>query len=177
MATRHCGRYQVSRYEGTLSLFVFLGCQHLLSLLQPADSQQEHGGLRLPGRQLLPVGHGRPQSGREERGSVGHSAASQEGLCPVLQVRSEISSPQQISSLGLSCSSHDAGASALVHANQHHLLISAGKKGQICIWDVRQAKLLHTFKVSDDNIKGTVLICGQDKGIWVLGPLFCWKSS
>ena len=49
--------------------------------------------------------------------------------------------------LSLYFSSHDAGASALVHANQHHLLISAGKKGQICIWDVRQAKLLHTFKV------------------------------
>ena len=154
MATRHCGRYQVSRYEGTLSLFVFLGCQHLLSLLQPADSQQEHGGLRLPGRQLLPAGHCRPQSGREERCPVGHSPASQEGLCPVLQVRSHQTPHRQISSLGLSCSSHDAGASALVHANQHHLLISAGKKGQICIWDVRQAKLLHTFKVSDEQETG-----------------------
>ena len=46
----------------------------------------------------------------------------------------------------LSC--HEAGAAALLHASQHHLLISAGKKGQVCIWDVRQARLLHSFKVN-----------------------------
>ena len=46
-------------------------------------------------------------------------------------------------------SCHEAGAAALLHASQHHLLISAGKKGQVCIWDVRQARLLHSFKVKN----------------------------
>jgi len=48
---------------------------------------------------------------------------------------------------------HDAGASSLLHASQHQLLISAGKKGQICIWDIRQAKLLNTFKAHDHAVK------------------------
>jgi len=48
---------------------------------------------------------------------------------------------------------HDAGAAAILHASQHHLLISAGKKGNVCIWDVRQAKLLHSFKAHDHAIK------------------------
>merc|ERR1711953_294366 len=64
-------------------------------------------------------------------------------------------------------SSHDAGASALVHANQHHLLISAGKKGQICIWDVRQAKLLHTFKAHDHAIK--CLCMNEDETMFCTG--------
>ena len=53
----------------------------------------------------------------------------------------------------LLCRCHDAGASSLLHASQHQLLISAGKKGQICIWDIRQAKLLNTFKAHDHAVK------------------------
>eukprot|EP00090_Calanus_glacialis_P031935 TRINITY_DN5300_c0_g1_i1.p1 TRINITY_DN5300_c0_g1~~TRINITY_DN5300_c0_g1_i1.p1 ORF type:complete len:2845 (+),score=1055.83 TRINITY_DN5300_c0_g1_i1:272-8536(+) len=48
---------------------------------------------------------------------------------------------------------HDAGAAALLHASQHQLLITAGKKGQVCIWDMRQAKLLHSFKAHDHAVK------------------------
>ena len=77
---------------------------------------------------------------------MGHAAARQEGVCPVLQVSSE--QHRGISYINLfSC--HEAGAAALLHASQHHLLISAGKKGQVCIWDVRQARLLHSFKVKN----------------------------
>lgn len=42
---------------------------------------------------------------------------------------------------------HDQGASSLVYAPQHQLLISAGKKGDICIFDVRQRVLRHRFQV------------------------------
>ena len=45
---------------------------------------------------------------------------------------------------------HDQGASSLVYAPQHQLLISAGKKGDVCIFDVRQRTLRHRFQV---NIK------------------------
>ena len=50
-------------------------------------------------------------------------------------------------------SCHDAGAAALLHASQHQLLITAGKKGQVCIWDMRQTKLLHSFKAHDHAVK------------------------
>ncbi len=48
---------------------------------------------------------------------------------------------------------HDAGAGCLVHATQHQLLISAGKKGQVCVWDLRQSRLLHTFKAHEAAVK------------------------
>lgn len=44
---------------------------------------------------------------------------------------------------------HDQGASSLAYAPQHQLLISAGKKGDICIFDVRQRVLRHRFQVSN----------------------------
>jgi WD40 repeat protein len=42
---------------------------------------------------------------------------------------------------------HDQGASSLAFAPQHQLLISAGKKGDVCIFDVRQRTLRHRFQV------------------------------
>lgn len=43
---------------------------------------------------------------------------------------------------------HDQGASSVVYAPQHQLIISAGKKGDVCIFDVRQRLLRHRFQVS-----------------------------
>lgn len=43
---------------------------------------------------------------------------------------------------------HDQGASSLAYAPQHQLLISAGKKGDVSIFDVRQRILRHRFQVS-----------------------------
>ncbi|XP_014244478.1 dmX-like protein 2 isoform X1 [Cimex lectularius] len=48
---------------------------------------------------------------------------------------------------------HDQGASSLVFAPQHQLLISAGKKGDVCIVDVRQRSLRHRFTAHDSPIK------------------------
>jgi WD40 repeat protein len=42
---------------------------------------------------------------------------------------------------------HDQGCSSLAFAPQHQLLISAGKKGDVCIFDVRQRTLRHRFQV------------------------------
>uniref|UniRef100_A0A1B6DAH6 Uncharacterized protein n=2 Tax=Clastoptera arizonana TaxID=38151 RepID=A0A1B6DAH6_9HEMI len=48
---------------------------------------------------------------------------------------------------------HDQGASSVVFAPQHQLLISAGKKGDICILDVRQRQLRHRFIAHDSPVK------------------------
>ncbi|XP_035791967.1 dmX-like protein 2 isoform X1 [Anopheles albimanus] len=48
---------------------------------------------------------------------------------------------------------HDQGASSLAYAPQHQLLISAGKKGDVNIFDVRQRVLRHRFQAHEHPIK------------------------
>lgn len=40
---------------------------------------------------------------------------------------------------------------ALAYAEEHQSLISAGKKGAICIWDIRQRALRHKFQGEKSN--------------------------
>ena len=58
-------------------------------------------------------------------------------------------------------SCHEAGASSLIHATQHQILISAGKKGLVNVWDIRQARLLHAFKAHDSAVKTMCLDAGE----------------
>lgn len=53
--------------------------------------------------------------------------------------------------LGFTC--HEQGASSLVLAPQHQLLISGGKKGDINIFDVRQRQQRHRFQAHESAIK------------------------
>ncbi|RZF48625.1 hypothetical protein LSTR_LSTR017575 [Laodelphax striatellus] len=46
---------------------------------------------------------------------------------------------------------HDQGASSLVFAPQHQLLISAGKKGDVCIVDVRQQQIRQRFVAHESS--------------------------
>ncbi|XP_061395403.1 dmX-like protein 2 [Musca vetustissima] len=48
---------------------------------------------------------------------------------------------------------HDQGASCFVFAPQHQLLISCGKKGDICIFDMRQRTLKQRIQGHDSAIK------------------------
>ncbi|XP_070155558.1 dmX-like protein 2 isoform X6 [Polyergus mexicanus] len=48
---------------------------------------------------------------------------------------------------------HEQGASALILAPQHQLLISGGKKGDINIFDVRQRQQRHRFQAHESAIK------------------------
>ncbi|XP_054286224.1 dmX-like protein 2 isoform X3 [Macrosteles quadrilineatus] len=48
---------------------------------------------------------------------------------------------------------HDQGASSIVFAPQHQLLISAGKKGDVCILDVRQRSIRHRFVAHESPVK------------------------
>ena len=52
---------------------------------------------------------------------------------------------------GFTC--HSDGSSALVYAPQHQTIISCGKKGDVCLFDVRQRQLRHTFHAHDSTIK------------------------
>lgn len=48
---------------------------------------------------------------------------------------------------------HDQGASSVILAPQHQLLISGGKKGDINIFDVRQRQQRHRFQAHESAIK------------------------
>jgi len=48
---------------------------------------------------------------------------------------------------------HDQGASCLVYAPQHQIIISGGKKGEIFILDVRQRQVRHNFLGHDCPVK------------------------
>lgn len=41
----------------------------------------------------------------------------------------------------------------MLYAPQHQVLISAGKRGDVFIFDVRQRQLRHTFQAHDGPIK------------------------
>lgn len=57
---------------------------------------------------------------------------------------------------------HDQGASSLVYAPQHQLLISAGKKGDVCIFDVRQRQMRHRFQAHDSAVKCLAIDPGEE---------------
>ncbi|XP_069965712.1 dmX-like protein 2 isoform X2 [Bactrocera oleae] len=48
---------------------------------------------------------------------------------------------------------HDQGSSCMCFAPQHQLLISCGKKGDVCVFDIRQRTLKHRFQAHDATIK------------------------
>ncbi|CAG5135030.1 unnamed protein product, partial [Candidula unifasciata] len=66
------------------------------------------------------------------------------------------------SSLVHSFQCHEQGSPALVYASRQHLLISGGRKGEICIFDLRQRKLKHTFVAHDAPIKCLALDPDED---------------
>jgi WD40 repeat protein len=48
---------------------------------------------------------------------------------------------------------HDQGCSSIVYAPQHQLLISAGKKGDICVIDIRQRIIRQRIQAHESAIK------------------------
>lgn len=59
----------------------------------------------------------------------------------------------QKKSLVASFTCHDQGASSLIYAPQHQVLISAGKKGDVCIFDVRQRTLRQRLQAHESSVK------------------------
>uniref|UniRef100_A0A8C5KRS5 Dmx-like 2 n=1 Tax=Jaculus jaculus TaxID=51337 RepID=A0A8C5KRS5_JACJA len=56
---------------------------------------------------------------------------------------------------GFTC--HEHGATVLQYAPKQQLLISGGRKGHICVFDIRQRQLIHTFQAHDSAIKALAL--------------------
>lgn len=57
---------------------------------------------------------------------------------------------------------HEHGCPALVYAPHHQLLISGGRKGEICIFDIRQRQLRHTFQAHDASIRCLAIDLEED---------------
>ncbi|XP_059145859.1 dmX-like protein 2 isoform X3 [Physella acuta] len=62
---------------------------------------------------------------------------------------------------------HEQGSPALVYASRQHLLISGGRKGEICIFDLRQRILKHTFQAHEAPIK--CLAIDPDEDYFITG--------
>ncbi|XP_017781826.1 PREDICTED: dmX-like protein 2 isoform X2 [Nicrophorus vespilloides] len=56
-------------------------------------------------------------------------------------------------SLVVAFTCHDQGASSMVYAPQHQVLISAGKRGDVCLIDVRMKTIRHRFVAHDNAVK------------------------
>lgn len=79
---------------------------------------------------------------------------------------------------------HDQGASSLVYAPQHQLLISAGKKGDVCIFDVRQRVIRHRFQVNsiciffqEDYCLTVIFFPSSQLGTWKCHQMFSYWST
>lgn len=57
---------------------------------------------------------------------------------------------------------HENGATVLQYAPKQQLIISGGRKGFVCIFDLRQRQLLHTFQAHDSAIKALALDASED---------------
>ncbi|XP_074090781.1 dmX-like protein 2 [Macrotis lagotis] len=56
---------------------------------------------------------------------------------------------------GFTC--HEHGATVLQYAPKQQLLISGGRKGWVCVFDIRQRQMIHTFQAHDSAIKAMAL--------------------
>lgn len=50
----------------------------------------------------------------------------------------------------------------LQYAPKQQLLITGGRKGFVCVFDIRQRQLLHTFQAHDSAIKALTLDAYED---------------
>lgn len=57
---------------------------------------------------------------------------------------------------------HDHGATVLQYAPKHQLLISGGRKGYICIFDIRQRQILSSFQAHESAVKALALDPSED---------------
>ncbi|XP_071611366.1 dmX-like protein 2 [Heliangelus exortis] len=57
---------------------------------------------------------------------------------------------------------HDHGATVLQYAPKHQLLISGGRKGHVCIFDIRQRQTLYTFQAHESAIEALAVDHSED---------------
>lgn len=57
---------------------------------------------------------------------------------------------------------HENGATVLQYAPKQQLIITGGRKGFVCIFDIRQRQLLNTFQAHDSAIKALAMDSSED---------------
>ncbi|XP_044135572.1 LOW QUALITY PROTEIN: dmX-like protein 2 [Bufo gargarizans] len=57
---------------------------------------------------------------------------------------------------------HDNGATVLQYAPKQQLLITGGRKGYVCIFDIRQRQILHTFQAHDSAVKALAMDSSEE---------------
>ncbi|XP_023669731.2 dmX-like protein 2 isoform X1 [Paramormyrops kingsleyae] len=74
---------------------------------------------------------------------------------------------------------HENGATVLQYASKQQLIISGGRKGFICIFDIRQRHLLHTFQAHDSAIKALAMDATEDYFVTgsAEGNMKVWKLT
>ncbi|KAM9311328.1 dmX-like protein 2 [Gastrophryne carolinensis] len=74
---------------------------------------------------------------------------------------------------------HDNGATVLQYAPKQQLLITGGRKGFICIFDIRQRQMLHTFQAHDSAVKALSLDNSEDYFVTgsAEGNMKVWKLT
>uniref|UniRef100_A0A672YKH5 Dmx-like 2 n=1 Tax=Sphaeramia orbicularis TaxID=375764 RepID=A0A672YKH5_9TELE len=74
---------------------------------------------------------------------------------------------------------HENGATVLQYASKQQLLITGGRKGYVCVFDIRQRQLLHTFQAHDSAIKALALDAFEDFFVTgsAEGNMKVWKLS
>ncbi|XP_069561811.1 dmX-like protein 2 isoform X1 [Brachyistius frenatus] len=74
---------------------------------------------------------------------------------------------------------HENGATVLQYAPKQQLLITGGRKGFVCLFDIRQRQLLHTFQAHDSAIKALALDASEDFFVTgsAEGNMKVWKLS
>ncbi|XP_030620734.1 dmX-like protein 2 isoform X3 [Chanos chanos] len=74
---------------------------------------------------------------------------------------------------------HENGATVLQYAPKQQLIVSGGRKGFVCIFDIRQRQLLHTFQAHDSAIKALAMDASEDFFVTgsAEGNMKVWKLS
>ncbi|KAM4746857.1 dmX-like protein 2 isoform 2-T2 [Rhinophrynus dorsalis] len=76
-------------------------------------------------------------------------------------------------------SCHDNGATVLQYAPKQQLLITGGRKGCICIFDIRQRQTLHSFQAHDSAVKALALDLSEEYFVTgsAEGNMKVWKLT
>ena len=74
---------------------------------------------------------------------------------------------------------HENGGTSLLYASQHQLLISAGRKGIVCLWDLRQRTLRHKFTAHDSSVAVKCMALDPNEEFFATGSAdgdikVCW---
>uniref|UniRef100_A0A8C5PMH0 Dmx like 2 n=1 Tax=Leptobrachium leishanense TaxID=445787 RepID=A0A8C5PMH0_9ANUR len=74
---------------------------------------------------------------------------------------------------------HENGATVLHYAPKQQILITGGRKGCICIFDIRQRQMLHTFQAHDSAVKALALDTSEDYFVTgsAEGNMKVWKLT